>query len=233
MKKQIVHLFVAILLGVLITSCNTETDTVSIPLKDHTDSVSYIIGADYAYLMLNNGYNINPEAFYKGFDLAMKGNDNFPDSLRLVMIEKINQENQIKLQEQMLIMVQQNKEIGAQFLAQNKTIEDVQQLPDGLQFKVLKKGSGPSPLPSDSVLIHYRAMFIDGTTFDETIKRGPQIARLNSVVPGLSEGLQLMNAGSIYEFFMPSDLAYGDQGITNVIPGGAAIMYTVELIEIY
>lgn len=233
MKKQITPLFVAILFLGIISGCNTKTDTATIPLNNNTDSVSYIIGADYANLLLSNEFEINPEAFYKGFDMAIKGTDNFPDSIKASMIEQINLQNQMIQQEKMIAMVQQNKEIGAEFLAQNKTIDGIQQLPDGLQFRVLKRGSGPSPLPSDSVLIHYRAMFIDGTTFDESYQRGPQVARLNGVVPGLSKGLQLMNAGSIYEFFLPPELAYGDQGIENVIPGGVTIVYSVELIEIY
>lgn len=149
------------------------------------------------------------------------------------MIEEINNDKQLKLQQEMISIVQQNKELSAQFLDQNKIREGVQQLPDGLQFQVLKRGSGPSPTVNDSVLIHYRAMFFDGTTFDESYQRGPQVARLNGVVPGLSEGLQLMNKGSIYELYLPSDLAYGDQGIQDVIPGGVAIIYSVELIDIY
>lgn len=233
MKKQITFLFVTILLTGIIAGCGTAPDNSSITLKNHDDSISYIIGSDYAKVLLKNDFEINPDAFYRGFDLAMKGQDNFPDSLRLSMIEEINNDKQLKLQQEMISIVQQNKELSAQFLDQNKIREGVQQLPDGLQFQVLKRGSGPSPTVNDSVLIHYRAMFFDGTTFDESYQRGPQVARLNGVVPGLSKGLQLMNKGSIYELYLPSDLAYGDQGIQDVIPGGVAIIYSVELIDIY
>lgn len=233
MKKSILMLIAPLLFAGIITSCGQKNNPASIPLANHTDSISYIIGADYAALLMSNEFEVNPEAFYKGFDFAIKGIDQFPDSVKKAMIDKLNVENQQKAREQLIIKAKQNKELGAKFLAENKMKEGVVQMPDGLQYKIFKKGHGPSPTASDSVLIHYRAMFIDGTTFDESYKRGPQVARINGVVKGLAEGLQMMNTGSIYELYMPSDLAYGDQGVNNVIPGGAAVIYSVELIKIY
>jgi FKBP-type peptidyl-prolyl cis-trans isomerase len=233
MKKSILMFVAPLLLAGILTGCEQKKDTASIPITNHNDSISYIIGADYAALLMNNGIEVNPEAFYKGFDLAIKGMDQYPDSVKIAMINELNIESQKKAREQQMALAKQNKELGAKFLAENKKKEGVEQLPDGLQYKIFKRGQGPTPMANDSVLIHYRAMFIDGTTFDESYKRGPQVARLNGMVKGLSEGLQMMNEGSIYELYMPSDLAYGDQGISDVIPGGSAIIYNVELIKIF
>lgn len=233
MKNPSQKLFVLFLSACFLAACETGNDPSSVQLKDHNDSLSYIIGSDYANVLKANGYEPNPEAFYKGFYNTINGKDDFPDSVKLVFFDEINKQSQEKQQEQILARIHQNKEDGARFMAQNKIREGVIQLPDGLQYRILKKGNGPTPAANDSVLIHYRAMFIDGSTFDESYQRGPQGVRLSKLTSGLSGGLQLMNTGSIYELFIPSGLAYGDEGIPNVMFGGETLIYNVELIKIY
>jgi len=110
--------------------------------------------------------------------------------------------------------------------------EGVNQLPNGLQYKILKEGMGNSPSETDSVNVHYRAMFIDRTVFDMSYDRGPAGIRINDVIEGLSKGIQLMKPGAIYELYIPPDLAYGDKNFANVIPPGSTLIYTIELIEI-
>lgn len=233
MRNHIHQLLILLLSAVLISGCGTENDPASVTLDDHTDSLSYVIGLEYADMLKASGFEINNDAFIKGYYMTMNESNVFPDSLRLSFIEEINREGQARQQQQLMEMVQQNKEEGAHFLAQSREQEGVEELPDGLQYKVLKKGAGPMPTTQDSVQIHYRAMFLNGQTFDESYQRGPQGIHMSKVIRGLSEGLQMMNSGSIYELYIPSDLAYGDEGITNVIPGGATLVYIVELITIY
>ena len=165
--------------------------------------------------------------------MSMHGTDEFPDSIKIIFVNEVNKDGQIRQQEHLRAIIQQNKEEGARFLEMNIQQDGVKQLADGLQYKVLKQGSGPSPTAADSVLIHYRSMFLDGRAFDESYQRGPQGIRLSKVIIGLSEGIQHMNTGSIYELYIPAPLAYGDEGIPNVVPGGATLIYNVELIKIY
>jgi len=233
MKNHTLKILVLLLSLGILTACGTVNDPSSVQLKDHNDSLSYIIGAEYAAILTANGYELNNDAFIKGYYLTMNGADEFPDSLKILFIDELNRDAEIRQQEALLAIIQQNKEEGARFFSSNIQQQGVEQLPDGLQFKALKNGSGPKPTAEDSVLIHYRAMFLDGRTFDESYQRGPQGIRLTKVITGLSEGIQQMNAGSIFELYIPSELAYGDEGILNVVPGGATLIYNVELIKIY
>ena len=117
-------------------------------------------------------------------------------------------------------------------MEENVDAEGVVQLPSGLQYKVLKEGAGKTPRAGDSVLVHYRGMFINRDVFDMSYDRGPAGIRVSEVIEGLSEGLQLIPEGGIYELYIPPGLAYGDVTFANVIPAGSTLIYTVELIEI-
>lgn len=234
MKKIVLNqLALIVLVASMLTGCNSTSNPETLVLKNYNDSLSYILGADYANVLMSNGFEVNSEAVYAGFYSKMNGIDRFPDSVKIAFVNEFNIQTQARQQEQIAAQVMKNKEDGAAFMAQNQLREGVRQMPDGLQYRILKAGNGPNAQPGDSVLIHYRAMFIDGTTFDESYQRGPQGVKLEKLTPGLSEGIQLMNKGSIYELFIPSDLAYGDQGIPNVLIGGVSLIYSVELIEIY
>ena len=233
MKDHIHQLILLLLSAGILAACGTGPDPSSVRLNDHNDSLSYIIGVEYASMLKTSGYDLNNDAFIKGYYMAMDETDEFPDSVKMVFISEINRQNQIRQQEQFIALVQQNKEEGARFLALNQEQEGVEQVRSGLQYKVLKEGTGPRPTARDSVQIHYRAMFLNGQTFDESYQRGPQNIKLTKVILGLSEGIQLMNTGSIYELYISSDLAYGDEGIAEAIPGGATLIYNIELIKIY
>lgn len=125
-----------------------------------------------------------------------------------------------------------NKEEGAKFLAENAKKKGVKTTGSGLQYMVLAKGEGPKPKATDTVKVHYRGTLIGGREFDSSYKRGaPATFALNRVVKGWTEGIQLMNVGGKYKLFMPSDLAYGDQG-TGPIPPGAALIFEVELLGV-
>ena len=96
----------------------------------------------------------------------------------------------------------------------------------------MKEGTGPKPAETDSVIAHYRAMFITRDVFDMSYDRGPAGFKLNEVTKGLSQGIRLMKEGAIYELYIPPELAYGDQTFANVIPAGSTLIYSIELIEI-
>jgi FKBP-type peptidyl-prolyl cis-trans isomerase FklB len=140
---------------------------------------------------------------------------------------------QNKLREFMNGKIDKQKEDGAAFLAVNKTKDGVTELPEGLQYLVIKEGTGPQPLITDTVKAHYKGALLDGKEFDNSFKRGqPFSAPLRSLIKGWQIALPLMKEGSHWRLWIPSDLAYGDRGAGGDIPGGATLMFEVELISI-
>ncbi|MCM1291444.1 MAG: FKBP-type peptidyl-prolyl cis-trans isomerase [Prevotella sp.] len=127
----------------------------------------------------------------------------------------------------------QAREVGEKFLAENKKQENIKETASGLQYMVMKEGEGATPTAEDEVTVHYTGKLLDGTVFDSSVNRGePATFPLNRVIPGWTEGVQLMKEGSKYMFFIPSDLAYGPQGIPNAIPPHSVLIFEVELIKV-
>ena len=125
------------------------------------------------------------------------------------------------------------KEEGEKYLALNAKKEGVITLPSGLQYQVLREGNGKKPSAKDSVKCHYEGFLIDGTVFDSSVQRGePATFGLQQVIAGWTEGLQLMQEGAKYRFFIPYRLAYGEGGAGAMIPPYAALIFDVELIEV-
>lgn len=125
------------------------------------------------------------------------------------------------------------REVGSKFLAENKLKEGVKETASGLQYVVEKEGTGAKPGPEDEVTVHYTGKLLDGTVFDSSVSRGePATFPLNRVIPGWTEGVQLMSEGAKYTFFIPSDLAYGPQGVPNAIPPHSTLIFDVELIKV-
>ena len=125
------------------------------------------------------------------------------------------------------------KSEGEKYLSENAKKEGVVTLPSGLQYQVLKEGNGKSPKATDKVVCHYEGMLIDGTMFDSSIQRGEHATfPLNGVIAGWTEGLQLMKVGSKYKLYIPSKIAYGERGVSQVIPPNSTLIFEVELLEI-
>lgn len=129
--------------------------------------------------------------------------------------------------------IEAQKEAGTNFLKANKKAEGVVELPSGIQYLVIKEGNGAQPLISDAVKAHYKGALLDGKEFDSSFRRNqPFTAPLRSLIKGWQEVLPLMKEGSHWRLWIPSDLAYGDRGAGSDIPGGATLMFEVELISI-
>lgn len=127
----------------------------------------------------------------------------------------------------------QAKEVGAKFLEENAKNEGVKVTESGLQFVVEKEGTGIQPTAEDEVTVHYTGRLLDGTVFDSSVTRGePATFPLNRVIPGWTEGVQLMKEGGKYTFFIPSELAYGAHGVPNAIPPHSTLIFEVELIKV-
>lgn len=129
--------------------------------------------------------------------------------------------------------IQAQKDEGAAFLEQNKNNPGVVVLPDGMQYLVLQEGSGQKPAPSDSVKAHYAGSLLNGKEFDSSFRRNqPFTAPLRALIKGWQIALPMMSEGSRWRLWIPSDLAYGDRGAGSDIPGGATLVFEVELIEV-
>jgi FKBP-type peptidyl-prolyl cis-trans isomerase FklB len=130
-------------------------------------------------------------------------------------------------------VAKKNKAEGEAFLAENKKKEGVKTTASGLQYKVIKPGKGKKPKSSDTVTVNYRGTLIDGTEFDSSYKRGqPATFQVSGVIPGWTEGLQLMEEGAKWQLFIPSNLAYGERGAGGVIGPNATLIFEVELLSI-
>lgn len=177
----------------------------------------------------------------KGMGVDKLDADSFKDAVKVVFdkgepamepaeAQKILQEYMTNLQKKMETAA---KAEGEKFLAENKKNERVQTTPSGLQYVVEKEGTGAQPTATDQVTVHYTGRLLSGEVFDSSVQRGqPATFPLNQVIPGWTEGVQLMKEGAKYTFFIPSDLAYGAQGIPNAIPPHSTLIFDVELIKV-
>ncbi len=129
--------------------------------------------------------------------------------------------------------IKDNKTLGREFLEENAKNDSVVQTASGLQYMVLKEGTGAKPGPTDEVTVHYTGYLLDGTVFDSSVERGePATFPLDRVIPGWTEGLQLMSEGSRYKFFIPSELAYGSKGAGDQILPNSTLIFDVQLIKV-
>ena len=167
-----------------------------------------------------------------GFKAGQEGNALFTEEEKAAALNELQQEMMKKMQEEMTKKAADNKAKGQAFLDENKAKEGVKVTASGLQYVVEQEGKGPNPGAEDTVEVHYKGTLLDGTEFDSSYKRNqPAKFPLNRVIPGWTEGMQLMNKGAKFKFFIPSDLAYGDYGNQNIGPG-ETLIFEVELLSI-
>ena len=191
--------------------------------------ISNSLGANVGESFKTNGITIDFNAFKDGFLAGMEGKNQFTSDQMNAIFQELNQMIQAKQN----AGSEEEKAKGKKFLDENKTKEGVVTLPSGLQYKVITMGTGAKPLATDVVKVHYHGTTIDGTVFDSSVQRGEPISfALNQVIPGWTEGVQLMPVGSKFMFFIPSNLAYGDQGAGGVIKPGSTLIFEVELLGI-
>lgn len=191
------------------------------------DQVAYALGTSIGMRLRQMGaeeLDINEFATGVGDALADKTAME-PAEIQAVINEFFNR----KTEEQS----RKAKSAGEEFLAANAKKEGVVTLSSGLQYQVLREGNGKRPKATDQVRCHYEGTLINGTVFDSSYKRGePAVFGLNQVIKGWTEGVQLMQEGAKYRFFIPYDLAYGERGAGQQIPPFAALIFDVELIEV-
>ncbi len=203
------------------------------PLATNLDTLSYAIGADFSERLKSNDMEINSDAFLQGGkDFFTEEGPKIDLAGRQGHIMTFSQQMNEKQMAKMEAEGEENIKIGEEFLAENATKEGVNTTDSGLQYKVITEGAGPSPAATDIVKVHYEGRLLDGTVFDSSYERGEPIEfALNRVIPGWTEGLQLMNVGAKYQLYIPSGLAYGKRGSAPKIGSNETLIFDVELLE--
>lgn len=203
-------------------------------LKNDKAKVSYIIGEDIGKSFLREGYDLDLDIMIEALKIAAQGKnqDLLSDEEKNTVMGAWQQEMQAKKQVELQQAGLHAREEGALFLISNREKEGVIETPSGLQYKIEKEGEGVKPQATDTVNVHYHGCLLNGEVFDSSVLRNEPISfPLNQVIPGWTEGVQLMSVGSKYKFFIPADLAYGDAPV-GTIPGGSTLIFDVELLGI-
>ena len=217
------------ILGFAVTfvACN-QTSYNNVKLNTKMDSVSYSLGVSVANNLKSSGFeSIETHAVASAFSDVFEGYE-----------VKINEEDANMLIQDYFVELSQKKSqeaisAGQAFLDENGKKEGVTTTASGLQYEVLTNGTGATPVETDQVTVHYHGTLVDGTVFDSSVERGqPATFPVNGVIPGWVEALQLMNIGSKYKLYIPSDLAYGERGAGGSIGPNETLIFEVELLSI-
>ncbi|UCD46411.1 MAG: FKBP-type peptidyl-prolyl cis-trans isomerase [Deltaproteobacteria bacterium] len=228
MKKVIIAAIIAVLSAGLCLAAEKPEP------KSENDKISYSVGYQVGGDFKRQGVELNPNLLVKGVQDAMSGakplmtqqemNKTLVDLKRKVVTAQREEQKKAAAK---------NLAEGKKFLEGNARKEGVTTLPSGLQYKVIAKGTGASPKRTDNVTVHYKGTLIDGTEFDSSYKRGkPATFRVDGVIAGWTEALQLMKPGAKWLLFIPPNLAYGERGAGSRIGPNSALVFEVELISV-
>jgi FKBP-type peptidyl-prolyl cis-trans isomerase len=227
MKTRCIPLFLGLL---VLFGCNqgSAAKAGGASSADSLDNdTSYALGMDVASSLKQSSLNPDYDSFVQGLkDVLEEGNTRFTQ-----------EEAGMKIQEAFISIMEKQSEGLRQeeidFLAENSKKEGITITASGLQYEVITEGTGAKPGPDDTVRVNYEGTLIDGTVFDSSYSRGePTEFPLSGVIPGWTEGIQLMGEGASYRFYIPSELAYGDRGAGQVVPPYSPLIFEVELIAI-
>lgn len=202
-------------------------------LKDQKQKDSYSLGYQYGETFKKQGIDIDLEIFTGAMRDGLDGREPAmsPEEIRK-NLSALQQRMFAAQQQQLREKATKNLEEGKAFLAENAKKKGVTTLPSGLQYRVLTAGSGASPKDKDGVTVNYRGTLVDGTEFDSSYKRGkPESFKVDGVIAGWTEALQLMKKGAKWELFVPPELAYGERGMGR-IPPNSTLIFEVELVSV-
>jgi len=239
--KAVVVLMVGMLL-VIVANCNQATEkkeegqlsTENATLDTTLQKNSYVLGYNFGLSLKAIISDLDLAYVFQGIkDAAVTGKGKLNDGEMREIFIAFQKSLRERHMEKKKLDGEKNKMEGEQFLKENAQKEGVKTTTSGLQYMVLQEGTGPSPTADDRVKVHYRGTLLDGTEFDSSYKRGePIVFALNGVIPGWTEGVQLMKTGAKYKFFIPSELAYKEHGSGQVIGPNATLIFEVELLEV-
>lgn len=223
---------VAATMGLMVSTTYAASSAVS--LTTNVDKISYSIGIDLGKNIQKQGIEINAQALAKGIEDGMgKGPLLMTEDEMKQVLTQFQKDLMAKRTAQFEKMAADNKSKGETFLAQNKTKPGVVTLPSGLQYKIITEGKGAKPAKEDTVTVEYTGTLINGEVFDSSKKTGkPATFKLSQVIPGWTEGLQLMPVGSTWELYVPANLAYGERSVGGPIGPNETLIFNVHLISI-
>lgn len=236
MNKKIMSIPMLLVLGLfMITGCNSNTAKVG-QLETNIDSVSYAFGYLTGKQMEDNGMTtLNPEVIAGAMKEAFNTDSAKLDRSEMIaLMRNYQKEARARMMKKRMSQAKDNKKKAQEFLAKHKKKEGVKVTESGLQYKVIKEGSGPSPSATDSVKVNYKGTLLSGKVFDSSYKRGqPAVFPLDKVIKGWTEGIQLMKEGATYKFWVPPALGYG----TKTRPGSPIgpnelLIFKVELLDV-
>ena len=226
------HLLTVILsIAFLFSVCHAQE---KLELKDQKAKESYSLGYQFGHNLKAQGVDLDLDVYASGMKDALGGKEPqmSQEDIRAA-ITGLQQRLQAAQQKQLKEMADKNVEESKKFLAEDQKKEGIKTLPSGLQYKVLTEGFGKMPKAEDTVTVNYKGTLIDGTEFDNSYKRGqPATFKVNGVIKGWTEAMQLMKEGSKWQLFIPPDLAYGERGAGRTIPPGSTLIFEVELISV-
>lgn len=239
---KLTNILAATVVGLSVVSCSNGQFQQKSSLATEVDSVSYALGLDMANKIKENFDDMDQGLFVQGFKNGMDSTNLLIESKDInnilrTFFQKKQQERMKEMQEEQAKKAEvefgDNKKAGEEFLAENKTKDEVKTTESGLQYIVLKEGEGEAPTASSRVKVHYHGTLTDGTVFDSSVERGePSEFGVGQVIKGWTEGLQLMKPGAKYKFFIPQELAYGAQQRGQHIKPFSALVFEVELLEV-
>ncbi len=203
-------------------------------LETNEQKISYIMGLDVGARMEGLDFTLDKDAFLQGLkESAQQSDRSLTDEQLQQTMQHAQQLFQQRQQAEMAKQAADNQSAGEAFLAANAKKDAVNVTDSGLQYKILTAGNGAKPTAADTVKVHYRGTLIDGTEFDSSYSHGePATFPLNGVIPGWTEALQLLTKGSKAELYIPSELAYGANGMGQVIGPNSTLVFEVELLDI-
>lgn len=206
----------------------------AIELKTTEDKVSYSIGSDLGMNLKKQGIAINPNVFAKGVADGMSGGKLLmTDAEMKKVLGDFEKELMDKRSNELNKQAEENKKKGEAFLKTNSTKEGVVALPSGLQYKIIKAGTGVKPTTADTVTVEYTGRLLNGEVFDSTEKAGKPVSfKLTQVIPGWTEALQLMPKGSTWEVYIPANLAYGSRNVGGAIGPNETLIFNVHLVDV-
>jgi FKBP-type peptidyl-prolyl cis-trans isomerase len=231
MKNKTVKILLILLVSVVIWGCNKKnSDSVSAEGtmdKDTSYALGTYLATDLKSMLDSNGLNPDIDEFIKGFKDNLTGAK-----------ARLTEEEARSLLDAAFNSLAEGRNAEAKqtensFLAENAKKTGVKITASGLQYEIVSETNGPKPPANSTVLVHYEGRLVDGTIFDSSYERGsPWEANINRVIPGWTEGIQLMSVGSKFILYVPSALAYGESGIQGVIPPFSTLIFTIELLDI-
>jgi FKBP-type peptidyl-prolyl cis-trans isomerase FklB len=231
------RLMTTVIAGVLATqavfAASTAPATSTAPTSLQ-DQISYTIGVDMGKNLKTQNININPDMLAQGIKDGMAGGQMLMTQQQMdAALKQFQQQMVSKQQQQMQQMSAQNSKDGAAFLAKNKSQAGVVTLPNGLQYKVILAGNGNSPTANDTVTVDYEGSFINGQVFSSTYQQGqPVTFQISQVIPGWQQALKMMKPGAEWMVYIPSNLAYGEQGVGDTIGPNETLVFKIHLLTV-